>query len=230
MKKNEFNVQVKVIKTFKRIKTINLRIRKGEVEVLCPYFTSESYIKDLIKRKKEWINMSLKNSHRIEKEREHIRNGMIMYKGSYLRVVHKEDIFQKIILRKKILEINSNIIESEKKYNLIINWLKSESKKFLTKRIDIISKRVGIKYKSIKIKPYRSRWGSCSILGEISLNWKLIMLPVSVIDYVIIHELAHVIFPNHSNDFWNLVRNKDPKYNIKNEWLKKNGLIFINLN
>ena len=229
MKKVEFIAQVKVIKTFKRIKTINLRIRNGEVEVLCPYFTSKASIKDLLRRKKEWISINLKNSQRIKKKRDHIRNGLIMYKGNYLRIVHKEDFFQKITLRKKILEITSNIIESEKKYDLIVNWLKCESKKFLTKRIDIISKRVGIKYRSIKIKPYRSRWGSCSIFGEISLNWKLIMLPVSVIDYVIVHELAHVIFPNHSNDFWNLVRNKDPNYNIKNEWLKKNGLIFINL-
>ncbi len=230
MKKIEFIENIKIIKTFKRVKTINLRVRDGKVEILCPFFTLKSSIKNLIKEKKEWIDLNLNKSRKIEREKYYFREDNLMFKGNYLKLIYKKTNKQSIFLKKRILEINSNIREKDKKKKLVLNWLKSYSKNFLIKRIDLISRRIGIKYSSINIKEYRARWGCCNIRGDIFLNWKLIMLPVFVIDYVIIHELAHVVFPNHSKDFWNLVKKKDPKFNFKEEWLKKHGLAFISFN
>ena len=75
----------------------------------------------------------------------------------------------------------------------------------------------------MKIRSYRARWGSCNEKGDISLNWKLIMLPESVIDYVLIHELVHVLRHDHSKLFWNLVEKKCPNYKEEKKWLKENG-------
>ena len=105
--------------------------------------------------------------------------------------------------------------------------MRKESEIYLRQRIKTISSKVGIKFKSLKIKSYTGRWGSCDSFGVICLNWKLIMLPIDVIDYVIIHELAHIIVPNHSKNFWNLVREKDSQYLKRKNWLKENGAPLI---
>ncbi|WDC85678.1 M48 family metallopeptidase [Caloramator sp. mosi_1] len=66
-------------------------------------------------------------------------------------------------------------------------------------------------------------WGSCSSKGNINLNWRLVMMPLDVIDYVIVHELCHLKHPNHSKGFWNLVREFMPDFEGKRRWLKENG-------
>ena len=93
--------------------------------------------------------------------------------------------------------------------------------------MSFLSKRISIEFNSLTIKSYTARWGSCNIKGDIFLNWKLIMLPESVIDYVLIHELAHINVPNHSREFWELVKKKDPNYCKNKRWLKDNGSSFI---
>lgn len=76
---------------------------------------------------------------------------------------------------------------------------------------------------AVQLKYMKSRWGSCSNKGNISLSSRLLLAPPAVLDYVIIHELAHRIEMNHSQNFWNLVRKADPSYKEKEKWLKKNG-------
>ena len=77
--------------------------------------------------------------------------------------------------------------------------------------------------KKVKVRSYKNRWGSCAYNGDISYNWKLIMLPEKIIDYVIVHELAHTIHRNHSKDFWSSVESIMPDYNEHKQWLKVNG-------
>lgn len=67
------------------------------------------------------------------------------------------------------------------------------------------------------------RWGSCTPRGNVNVNWRLIKAPMFVIDYVIVHELAHLLEPNHTPEFWNIVRSQAPKMMYAKEWLKENG-------
>ena len=87
---------------------------------------------------------------------------------------------------------------------------------------DKIQMQVGDSEK-INFKDTKSRWGSCSSTGSIMLNWRLIMAPPSVYNYVIIHELAHLVHMNHGPLFWKLVQELSPNYLKDKEWLKKNG-------
>ena len=80
-------------------------------------------------------------------------------------------------------------------------------------------------YKAIQISV-----GFLQLKAEILLNWKLIMLPKNIIDYVLIHELSHILEPNHSKNFWSLVKSFDTKYNFKKVWLKNYGSQIINFN
>ena len=85
---------------------------------------------------------------------------------------------------------------------------------------------MNLKVKEIKVRSYKNRWGSCSSNGNISYNWKLIMAPEKIIDYVIIHELCHLIHFNHSRDYWGEVSKKLPNYRESKEWLKSNQYLF----
>ena len=81
----------------------------------------------------------------------------------------------------------------------------------------------GIEYNNIRITSARTRWGSCSSKKNLSFSYRLIQVPLDVIDYVIIHELAHLKHMNHSKQFWNHVGSMMDDYKEKEEWLKKNG-------
>ena len=96
--------------------------------------------------------------------------------------------------------------------------------------MSILSKKKKIDAKSVFVKTYRARWGRCSHKSEIFLNWKLFLLPKRIIDYVIAHELAHILVPNHSKKFWSTVEQIDPNYREKKDWLKVHGYAYIQFN
>jgi predicted metal-dependent hydrolase len=92
-----------------------------------------------------------------------------------------------------------------------------------------LAKAIGVKPISIKVKSYKSRWGSCSSKGDVSYNWKIMQAPSSVIDYVVIHELCHLIEHNHSSKFWNMVEKYCPEWRKSKEWLKRNSMQLLAL-
>ena len=105
--------------------------------------------------------------------------------------------------------------------------VKVRGKKYLVDRVQFVSSKIKISFKSLNLRSYRAMWGSCNSRSEIYLNWKLVMLPKKVIDYVIVHELCHIIEPNHSKSFWSLVKKYDNEYLENKNWLKKNGIEII---
>ena len=224
-KKVQKTRDVKIIRTSRRSKSISLKIINGILEISCPYNTSEIFIKNLIEKKKVWINKNIERSRKIHQKIDQISNGFISYKGSVLKLVYKKSNIERIVVEDNELKIFYSVESRSKK--LIIEWLKLQANNFLRERLMFLSKRISIEFNSLTIKSYTARWGSCNIRGDIFLNWKLIMLPESVIDYVLIHELAHISVPNHSKKFWELVKKKNPNYCKNQKWLKDNGSSFI---
>lgn len=94
---------------------------------------------------------------------------------------------------------------------------------YLEKRAAYYVVQTGGHYHRITIRDQKTRWGSCSSKGTLSFNWRLILAPPRVLDYVVIHELCHLTYMNHGKDFWNAVSCVMPDYKIYRDWLKKNG-------
>lgn len=105
----------------------------------------------------------------------------------------------------------------------LIDWLKTEAAVDLAARTAVHAGRLGVTVKSIKLRSQSSRWGSCSSSGNLNYNWRLIMAPPHVLDYVAAHEVAHLVEMNHSDAFWATVKRALPEMERGRAWLKAHG-------
>jgi predicted metal-dependent hydrolase len=97
------------------------------------------------------------------------------------------------------------------------------AREYITKRVIHFAKTNNLEFEKIKINQAKTRWGSCSFINNLNFNYRLILTPQSVLDYVVIHELAHTVHKNHSVDFWNFVAIMLPEYKTAQQWLKEKG-------
>ena len=97
------------------------------------------------------------------------------------------------------------------------------AKEYIPKRVAFFANELGVTYGTVTIRDQKTRWGSCSSKGNLSFNWRLILAPPKVLDYVVVHELCHRKEMNHSSRFWTLVKSIMPDYRDHRKWLKENG-------
>ncbi len=102
-------------------------------------------------------------------------------------------------------------------------WYGQEARRIFAERVALYAPQLGVAPRQIRLSNAHTRWGSCSTRGSINLVWRLVMAPLEIVDYVVVHELAHLKVPNHSKAFWRLVEGIFPDYKRRREWLKKNG-------
>ena len=215
---------VKIIRSTKRLRTISLQIKDGIPIIYCPTYIKDSYLRLIIKKKQLWIEKKIN----AEKEREKIQvknKSFFPFLGRNLTLLTMASKENKVLLKNNSILIHCTEFKRAKKN--LVEWLKLEAKKYLVARAQFISSKIKISFKSLNLKSYRAMWGSCNSRSEIYLNWKLVMLPKKVIDYVIVHELCHIIEPNHSKSFWLLVKKHDNEYVENKNWLKKNGIEIV---
>lgn len=113
--------------------------------------------------------------------------------------------------------------EAEHRSRRLIDWLKSEAAVDLDKRSRVHAANLGVTFKSISMRSQTTRWGSCSTTGKLNYNWRLVLAPPFVLDYVAAHEIAHLLEMNHSQDFWDVVSRTLPTMERGREWLRVHG-------
>ena len=146
----------------------------------------------------------------------------IPYLGRHLKVLeqHNPGTAPSVRLEKNRLFVNLGSRNSH--LNLVLEeWYRRQAEKLIKKRADRLCSLLGVTYGRLSIRRAKTRWGSCSRKGNLNFNWKLMMAPEPVIDYVIIHELAHLKEMNHSKKFWNLVAEHCPRWRKHRQWLKE---------
>jgi predicted metal-dependent hydrolase len=113
--------------------------------------------------------------------------------------------------------------DSSHRSRRLIDWLKLEAQKDLKRRVAIHAKRLGVEVKAISLRSQTTRWGSCSTNGRLNFNWRLVMAPPFVLDYVAAHEVAHLVEMNHSDAFWETVEQTLPNMERGRAWLRAHG-------
>lgn len=112
---------------------------------------------------------------------------------------------------------------TDKQVEALREWYINRAKEEIISRVKLHARDLGVDVSATKIVDNRFRWGSCTLKSNVNLNWRLIKAPMFVIDYVIVHELAHLIEANHTPRFWNIVRTQTPTMEKAKVWLKENG-------
>ena len=137
-------------------------------------------------------------------------------------------------IAKKQEELRLKAREREKKKAQLPKWSRKDYEQYkklaaqvLQQRTGYYAQRMGVVYGRITIRDQRTRWGSCSIKGNLNYNWRLILAPYEVLDYVVVHELAHLKEMNHSERFWRIVEEAMTDYQRRRSWLKINGELLM---
>lgn len=226
-------IQVK-FRNYKNMNSVKMFFRGEILNISKPYRLS--YKKTLEYIKKEEIKIYNMYSEIISKENNHIRHWddgeMILYEGEKFKITiignNSKNIKVKINLEAKNLEIfiSNEIEEERKKYyikKIIKNLFKNNTIAILQKRLPYWSDKMNVKYSSFKVRDKSSNFGTCKPkTGELSFNSRIIMLSAEIIDAIIVHELSHMVYPNHSKEFYGLVKKYIPNYAEINKWLKEN--------
>jgi len=106
--------------------------------------------------------------------------------------------------------------------NALIRWYKHHAALKLQEKVERYAEIIGVEPAGVGVKSFKSRWGSCSAKGKINFNWKIILAPNRIVDYVVVHELCHLKCHDHSPKFWKEVERGLPDYIACKEWLKSN--------
>jgi predicted metal-dependent hydrolase len=127
--------------------------------------------------------------------------------------------------KKLILDDRFRMAETEQERAELVfqNWYRQQAKQLIVERVQHFAEIHQLHYEKITITSARTRWGSCSPKNTISFSWRLIMTPLDVVDYVVVHELAHTVHHNHSKRFWGLVGKILPDYKERRKWLRQYG-------
>ena len=203
-------------------KTISFVVNdKGELIVRAPLKTPVAVIEDLVQKKSSWIHK--KQAEMAERNKRHsireFREGEeVMYLGAPLRLLFDRNM-------QEVIHIDDRLIipwEIADNKQAVVNWYKAQARDVIGERLQHYASLTGLKYQAFKITGAARRWGSCSSKGSLNFSWRLIMCPLSAVDYVVVHELSHLEHLNHSKEFWQKVKSVLPHYQAQRKWLADN--------
>ncbi|MDA9109432.1 M48 family metallopeptidase [Woeseiaceae bacterium] len=222
-----FDFQVEILRT-KRKKSASIQLNEGLVKVLVPKSLSDKRIRDLILKRSSWIQTKLKEqSKRLPiTPREYVSGECFPYLGKNyrLKVVYGENLSVKMKNGYLVVTLISDMDQQEVVRLQLEKWYQEHAETRLKEKTKRLAKIVGVNPSSVSVKTYKSRWGSCSHKGEIIYNWKIILAPHRIVDYVVVHELCHLLEHNHSPKYWRQVERHTPDWKNCRNWLKSNSV------
>ena len=223
-------------------KTIGIEIKNDlTVNIRVPDRTSRKAVQSVIDRKADWIFKAYEKAQAqaealgaLDKTADLYADGAVLpFKGkerirlSIIKSGYEDKAQIDYDAYKGILTITTLCEKPEFVRNCTAKVFRQQAKHEIRKRADYFSGLMGVSYNRICIKEQRTKWGSCSSRGNLNFNWKLIMMPEEILDYVVVHELAHRIEMNHSKRFWYEVGKMLPDYREREKWLKMNEKYYI---
>ncbi|MCX4187322.1 M48 family metallopeptidase [Methylophaga sp. OBS4] len=215
---------VEIIRS-KRRKTLALAVRDATVTIRMPDKLPLHHAEDFIALKTNWIKQKLARHPPVSRRKFETGESFPFLGQSLTLQISTAQLQNQVIADSHALIIETKLAAPSQKQllNLLTLWYQQQAESYLSIRCRQLAGQTGLQPGLIQVKNYKARWGSCRLNGDIQLNWKLIMAPAEIIDYVIIHELCHLKQHNHSPAFWQLVELFDPDFKAHRLWLKDNG-------
>lgn len=213
------SANIKITRSSRRSIAVGV-LRDGTVEVRAPKYIPKFLIDQFVKSKSDWIEERLefvaKNKPKVQK----FENGeKFLYLGKEYSLllgnyIHIETRGDDLLFPLGLASQRRIAIEK---------WYIKKAKEIIKAQVDFYADRLNTSYNGISFSDTSSKWGSCTHDNKLQFNWRLIMTPILVVRYVVLHELVHTTEKNHSAIFWNKVRAVNPSYKNQIKWLKQNG-------
>jgi predicted metal-dependent hydrolase len=225
--------EVAVIRS-KRRKSVAVKVDLDGVSVRVPESLPLSDIRALVWEKSHWIEAKLKRAAEkrqavaaaAEKSARLGQGSPVLYQGRQLTLTLQQAEQTRIYQQAHELIVEAPGAmsgEPDQLRAIVEQWLYARAVEELHLCVNVYKQRVGAIPSRVEVKSYKARWGSCKPDQSIQLNWRLIHAPMHIMDYVVVHELCHLLEMNHGPRFWSQVERVDPQYRMKRRWLQDNG-------
>lgn len=233
--RTQHTIEYKLVKSAKR-KTLSVQVKLGKVIVRAPNILPTRVIDQFVYAKQGWITQKVleQQENLDQKSLSFVSGKKLVYLGKCIpltisygpksEVQYNEELLMIWISHRSQRFISNDQQKSDKAKSVYFDWLKVQAQSVLTNRLEYKANETSLKPSKLTLKRFKARWGSCNSKGEISLNYLLMCCPVWVIDYVIVHELCHLVHMNHSTKFWQLVEEHCSEYREAKNWLKTNSI------
>jgi predicted metal-dependent hydrolase len=201
--------------------------RDRTVVVHAPSHASDDTIERVVESKRQWIFDKTRHEQKYQElphppGKELVNGESALYLGRQYRIEVIKDDSSDIKFAQRFMVPASH---AARRKGAMRDWYIARAGEKILPRVEHHARNLGVEFKQAKIVDSRYRWGSCTLQDNVNFNWRLIKAPMFVIDYVIVHELAHLIEANHTPDFWNIVRTQALTMDKARLWLKENGQI-----
>lgn len=225
-----------VVKNGRRRRTLSVQVNpQGQVLVYVPWFVSGKEAEKFVKKRADWIVKSLSHFRELEKKypKKEFVNGesfQLLGRNYRLKIVNENgaDGAGCKIVGRKLLVVMNNQASANANENIkqaLRNFYAAQMQKKVSDVIRRYAPALDVMPKDVKIVNQLRRWGSCSPKGNIRINWRLSMMPVSVLTYIVVHELCHLKVRNHSARFWRALQSVLPDYAVRRAWLNENSAL-----
>jgi predicted metal-dependent hydrolase len=199
--------------------------RDRSIVIHAPEGVSDEKIEQVVNSKRQWIYEKIGHHQKYQDlphppGKELVSGESALYLGRQYRIeIVKTDLTEIQFSRRFLIPA----IQGAERAMALREWYIGKAREKIIQRVKQHARKLGVDVAEIKIVDNRYRWGSCTLKNNVNINWRLIKAPMFVIDYVIIHELAHLIEANHTPRFWNIVHAQTPTMDKAKVWLKENG-------
>ncbi len=211
----------------KKRRTIAIHVKAQSVSVRAPHGACKRFIDDFVLSKRTWIETQLlKQSDFTSQVTKPLQDNKVMLFGEWVNIKVSRGKRSQTICEMGAVEfvIAHRVSQvSSKAKDMLLAYLSQSLTVYVNERIAYWQNEMGVTASDVKVRTYKRRWGSCNQRRELSFNTFLVGAPKWVIDYVIVHELAHIRHMDHSNAFWQFVETKYAYTNQAKAWLKENG-------
>lgn len=214
-----------------RKKTASISVKDSAVLVTVPRTLSNVKVDQIVAKKKKWITEKLnyyRQTQNLSKTKEYVSGEAFSYLGRNYRLKVVTGKLSGVQFKNGKLVVHipkeySKCKRENKTKQLLEQWFQERALVKLQEKARRLALKVGVAPLSIHIKSYKGRWGGCNTKQELFFNWKIIIAPNQIVDYVIVHELVHLIHHDHSKAYWKRLKTVFPEYEECKDWLKVNG-------